>query len=264
MRTERALFFPLVVVRCLIGYATYFGANFLFVSAAWPVLLLLTAMPRVKAWVLRVAVHDYLAFFTRRWLPWLGIYRVAELPVSLPVGPVLYVANHRGFMDAPLLLGLLPGTGVLVKMWYTRWMLPGVLARHFDLVSLDPNSMASVQTALERCRAIVAGGRNMLVFPEGTRTRTGRLGRFKPVAFRVAVETGTAVAPVVIHSTEPFMAKVPGSFFLRQRNVYRIRLLDREEVLPDDSADALADRVCRRMARELKELDKGTVWETLQ
>ncbi len=264
MSTKRVPFYPFVVLRLLIAYATYFGVNFVFVTAAWPLLLILTAVPRVKAWALRIAVHDYLAFFSRCWLPGLGIYQIAELPKALPSRPVLYVANHRGFMDAPLLLGLLPETGVLVKSRYTRWMLPGLLARHFDLVSLNPNSLASVQAAYARCQSVVSAGRNLLVFPEGTRAGTGRLGRFKSVAFRIAVETRTPVVPVVIHSTEPFMAKVPGSIFPRRSNVYRLRLLDRVEVLPDDSADALADRVYRRMARELKELDKNTVWETLQ
>ncbi|HVM60836.1 MAG TPA: lysophospholipid acyltransferase family protein [Verrucomicrobiae bacterium] len=263
MTTERQPFFPFTVLRFLIGYATYYGANFVFITVGGPLLLLLTFVPRAKAWIMQVVVHHYLAFLSRRWLPVLGIYQIAELPAAIPPQPVVYVANHRGFMDAPLLLGLLPRTGVLVKTHYTRWMLPGILARHFDLVAIDPNSRASVQAALERCRAITAAGRSLLVFPEGTRARTGRLGRFKEVAFRLAVETCTPVAPVVIHSTQPFMAKVPGSVFPRRRNVYRIRLLDLDAVLPDDSSDALADRVYQRMARELKELDRGTVWETL-
>jgi 1-acyl-sn-glycerol-3-phosphate acyltransferase len=167
-------------------------------------------------------------------------------------------------MDGPLLLGLLPPTGIIVKSRYVRWLVPGMVAPHFDCICLDPNSPASVQAAIARCRAVIAAGRNLLVFPEGTRARSGRLGRFKSIAFRIAVETRTPVVPVLTHSTEPFMAKVPGSLFPRARNVYRVRILDPERVLPDDSADALADRVYRRMARELKELDRGTFWEVLQ
>jgi hypothetical protein len=57
------------------------------------------------------------------------------------------------------------------------------------------------------------------------------------------------------------MANVPGSIFPRRRNVYRIRFLDPETPRPDDVADALCDRVYRRMAQELKQLDAGTSWE---
>ena len=263
MNCERAPFFPLTVVRFLIGYGTYFGGNFLFILLATPVLLVLTPFPRAQYALLHFIVHDYLAFFTRVWLPALGIYRVAESAPPAAAGPVIYVANHRGFMDAPLLLGLLPGTGVLIKTRYTRWMVPGLLARHFDLVSLDPNSAASVVAAVSQCRALIAAGKSLLVFPEGTRARSGRLGYFKSVAFRIALESGAPVVPVVMHSTQPFMAKLPGSLFPRHRNVYRIRFLDAELPVADDAADALADRVYRRMARALKELDKGTVWATL-
>ena len=59
----------------------------------------------------------------------------------------------------------------------------------------------------------------------------------------------------------PFMAKVPGSVFPRQRNEYHIRFLDAETRHPEDTAESLCDRVYRRMARELKTLDAGTVWE---
>jgi 1-acyl-sn-glycerol-3-phosphate acyltransferase len=157
---------------------------------------------------------------------------------------------------------MLRHTGVVVKSRYTRWLLPGLLARHFDFVSLDPAAPASVLAALDRCRTLLAAGHSLLVFPEGTRARTGRLGRFKNTAFRVALEAGVPVVPVIVHSTEPFMAKVPGSVFPRRPNLYRVRFLDADRPVADDTVDALADRVYRRMARELAQLDQGTVWAT--
>ena len=266
MTHGRSPFYPFVVVRFLIGYLTYFGTTSLFGILAAPFFLVLTLLPGVKYRVVYGLLRGYMAFLSRVWLPALGIYQIAELPCpsAMPAGPAICVANHRGFMDGPLLLGLLPPTGIIVKSRYVRWLVPGMLAPHFDCICLDPNSPASVQAAVARCRAVIAASRNLLVFPEGTRARSGRLGRFKSVAFRVAAETRTPVVPVLVHSTQAFMAKVSGSLFPRARNVYRIRLLDPEPVLPDDSADALADRVYRRMARELKELDKGTMWEALR
>jgi hypothetical protein len=57
------------------------------------------------------------------------------------------------------------------------------------------------------------------------------------------------------------MAKLPDSIFPRHSNDYRIQFLDPEIPRPDDDADALCDRVHRRMAQELKQLDAGTIWE---
>jgi 1-acyl-sn-glycerol-3-phosphate acyltransferase len=261
MSTARNPFYPFAVVRFFIGYLTYFSTTSLFGLLFAPLFLLLTPLVKAKHRLVYVLLRGYMAFLSRWWLPALGLYRIVELPDSLPTGAAVYVANHRGFMDGPLLLGLLPPAGIIVKSNYIRWLVPDMVAPHFDCIQLDPNSPASVQAAVVRCRAVIAGGRNLLIFPEGTRARSGRLGRFKAVAFRIAVDTGAPVVPVIIHSTQPFMAKVPGSLFPRGRNVYRLRLLDPERVLPDDSADALSDRVYRRMARELQELDRGTFWE---
>ena len=254
-------FYPFVLVRFLIGYATYFGSTLFFGLLSAPLFLALTPWPQTKHRLVYFLLRNYMAFLGRVWLPALGIYRIAELPKQFPAGPAIYVANHRGFMDGPLLLGLLPPAGIIVKLNYVRWLVPRLIAPHFDCIQLDPNSPASVQAAVTQCRAVIEAGRSLLIFPEGTRSPSGRLGRFKPVAFRIAVATGAPVVPVVVHSTEPFMAKRPGSFFPRRRNVFRIRLLDPEHVPPNDTADALSDRVYRRLARELKELDRGTVWE---
>jgi len=126
---------------------------------------------------------------------------------------------------------------------------------------VDRHSLESVAVAMERCREILGRGKNLLVFPEGTRARSGRLQPFNRIAFDLTLAAGVPVVPVIVHSTQPFMAKVPGSIFPRRPNVYRIRFLDPERSRPDDDAIALCDRIHRRMTQELKELDAGTVWE---
>ena len=164
-------------------------------------------------------------------------------------------------MDALLVLGLVPRTGVVIKARDTRQLTYALLERHFDLVGVERTSLNSVGNSLERCGAMLALGKNLLVFPEGTRARSRRLQHFNRIAFQLAVTNRLPVLPVIIHSTHPWMAKVPGSVFPRGRNKYRIRFLDLETPRPDDTPDSLCDRVHRVMARELKSLDVGTVWE---
>jgi 1-acyl-sn-glycerol-3-phosphate acyltransferase len=224
-----------------------------FVLCGHPALILLTPFPGVKQRMLQSVSRAFLGFFTRRWLPALGLYRIVEiqgLEQVLPLRPAVYVANHRGYLDSITLLGLLPRTGVLIK------------SRHFNLVSVDRHALSSVSASLDRCRQIVLKGENLLVFPEGSRARSGRLQRFNGFAFELAYRAGLPVVPVIIHSTLPFMAKLPGSVFPRGDNRYHIRFLDPERPAPGDNAEALSDRVYRRMARELKSLDAGTVWDT--
>lgn len=261
-RDER--FFPWTVLRFSTGYATYFLSKFFFVALGLPVFIVLTPFPRTKQRVLQSVTRHYLAFFTRCWLPGLGLYRIVEisgLERAMAARPAVYVSNHRGFMDSILLLGLCPRTGALIKSNHTRQAMYHMMVRHFDLVSVDRHSLGSVAESLERCREILGRGKNLLVFPEGTRARSGRLQPFNRIAFDLALAAGVPVVPIIVHSTQPFMARVPGSIFPRHRNVYRIRFLDPEQLRPDDDAVALSDRVYRRMAQELKELDAGTAWE---
>ncbi|MGA2242169.1 MAG: lysophospholipid acyltransferase family protein [Verrucomicrobiota bacterium] len=265
MKTGNERFFPLTVLRFSIGYGSYLVSKIVFVLAALPLVFVLWPFPRAKYRLLQAVIHHYLAFFSRTWLPAIGVYRVVEIAGrerALTVRPAVCVANHRGFMDSILLLGLMPRTGVLIKSRDTRQPMYGLLARHFDLVSVDRHSLNSVSASLDRCRRVLDAGKNLLIFPEGTRARSGRLQHFNRIAFDLALAAGVPVVPVVIHSTQPFMAKLPGSIFPRRQNDYRIRFLDPEIPHPDDDADALCDRVHRRMAQELNTLDAGTVWET--
>jgi 1-acyl-sn-glycerol-3-phosphate acyltransferase len=257
-------FYPLRVALGCLGYASYFVSKIIFVAVIFPVFLIMLPFPRAQQLFLQVVTHRYLGFFSRCWLPFIGSYRIAEisgLAPALAVRPVVFVANHRSLMDALLLMGLLPRTGVLIKSRDTRKVMNGLLARYFDLVSIDRRSLESVSATLQKSRRLLDAGKNLLVFPEGTRARSGRLQHFNLLAFDLALAARVPVVPVILHTRLPFMAKLPGSIFPRGRNDYRIRFLDPEIPGRDDDAGALCDRVHRRMAQELKQLDADTIWE---
>jgi 1-acyl-sn-glycerol-3-phosphate acyltransferase len=128
-------------------------------------------------------------------------------------------------------------------------------------VSVNRNSIESVTSAFERCRQILTAGKNLVMFPEGTRARSGRLQPFSRLPFDLALAANVPVLPVVVHSTEPLMGKVPGSIFPRRKIFYRIRFLDPEPLRAGEDAARLCDRVHRRIVQELKVLDAGTSWE---
>jgi 1-acyl-sn-glycerol-3-phosphate acyltransferase len=252
-----------VTFRFLLGYLSYGLSHLFCVLTAAPLIFLLWPFPGLKHRLLERFTRGYFRFFAHGYLPVLGIYRVAEITglEKSQARPALFVSNHRSYMDSLLLLGLLPRTSVLVKSRYARQPAIGFMARHFDIVSVDADRPSSILASMEKCRDLFARNKNLLVFPEGARARSGRLQSFKILAFRLALQTGLPVMPVLVHSTLPFMAKVPGSFFPRGRNEYRICFLDPEYPRPDDDAESLCDRVHRRMAHELGRLDQGTVWE---
>jgi 1-acyl-sn-glycerol-3-phosphate acyltransferase len=112
------------------------------------------------------------------------------------------VANHSSHLDAPLILGALPrrlsrylAAGAAADYFFDVWWRRGLTALFFNAFPVDrsganPRSV-SAKVLLER-------GVPLLVFPEGTRSRTGELGTFKSGAASLATSTGVPCLPVAL------------------------------------------------------------------
>jgi 1-acyl-sn-glycerol-3-phosphate acyltransferase len=130
-------------------------------------------------------------------------------------GPVVFVANHNSHMDTPVILRALPGrwrrrTAVAAATDYfydkRRNALSASLA--FGTVPLDRSSGAGVgpgQTAhLDR---LLRDGGSLLVFPEGTRSRDGRVGRLRAGAALLAAEHDLPIVPIYMSGTGEAMPR---------------------------------------------------------
>jgi 1-acyl-sn-glycerol-3-phosphate acyltransferase len=130
-------------------------------------------------------------------------------------GAVVFVANHNSHMDTPAILRALPGrwrrrTVVAAAADYfydkRRKALPASLA--FGTVPLDRNSGAGVgrdQTA--HLGRLFGDGWSLLMFPEGTRSRDGRVGRLRPGAAVLAAEHDLPIVPIYVSGTAEAMPR---------------------------------------------------------
>jgi 1-acyl-sn-glycerol-3-phosphate acyltransferase len=104
---------------------------------------------------------------------------------------------------------------------------------------------------IEACRRAISGGNSILMFPEGTRSTTGRMRAFKPGAFELALSTSSPIQPIVIHGSGNALPK--RGFVLRGKHAIRVTVLD--PILPEEFAGAsiegLMDRVRSQMAEAL-------------
>ena len=137
---------------------------------------------------------------------------------NVPAGrPCIFMCNHVSNLDPPVVLPVMPGrSSVLLKKELMSIPILGRAMRMAQFIPVERGgkrdaAQASVVAAGEALRA----GLNILVFPEGTRSRDGRLQAFKKGPFYLAMETGAPVVPVVISGTEKMMRKgsaaiVPG------------------------------------------------------
>ncbi|HEX2128991.1 MAG TPA: 1-acyl-sn-glycerol-3-phosphate acyltransferase, partial [Solirubrobacterales bacterium] len=118
-------------------------------------------------------------------------------------GGLIVAANHRSFLDPFVISVLLPWRRRLqfvakVELFEKRWQ--GYLLSRLGAFPIRRGQ--SDETAMETARQIVERGGTVIIFPEGTRHRTGSLRRPTRGVGRLALETGAPVLPVAVHGSE--------------------------------------------------------------
>ncbi len=177
-------------------------------------------------------------------------FRTAGTFISDPRRPYVVVANHESFVDI-LLISHLP--------WEMKWLAkedffryPGVgwLMRMAGDIRIVRGQRDSVDAALASCRDRLAKKVSVMIFPEGTRTSDGELLKFKSGAFRVAIETGTPILPLVVHGTRPALRKGDWRFGLVDAEVRVLEPIETTGMTMADMA-VLRDKTRARIADEL-------------
>ncbi|HEY4825604.1 MAG TPA: 1-acyl-sn-glycerol-3-phosphate acyltransferase [Solirubrobacteraceae bacterium] len=117
-------------------------------------------------------------------------------------GPVILAANHRSFFD-PFVIGTMTRRPVYYVAKQELFTYNRLLSWLLNALGAFPVARgAGDQETIETAKIILARGEIVLMFPEGTRTRPGSLGRPKRGVGRLALESGAPVVPIAIIGTE--------------------------------------------------------------
>ncbi|MBL8623887.1 MAG: 1-acyl-sn-glycerol-3-phosphate acyltransferase [Myxococcales bacterium] len=185
--------------RAVLGVFTYVG--FAILLLAWlPILGVVTLLDR----------HDIRR--RGRWMRKFGraSARVAPQwrfriegrpPADIERRAYVVVANHQSTADPWLLSSLRWDMRWIAKASLFKAPVIGWLMRLGGDLSVVRGEGASVKVMLAEARATLARGLSLMIFPEGTRSPDGELGRFKDGAFELAIASGAPILPVVVDGT---------------------------------------------------------------
>ncbi len=131
----------------------------------------------------------------------------------------VFMSNHLSAMDGPLLFILIPQSiRVILKKEAFRIPVIGLAMRLVGFIPVDRKGLRGGKKSIDRAtRTIKEKGYSFLIFPEGTRSRDGKLQLLKRGGFFLALNSQVPVAPVSIQGTFKIMPKK--SFFIKKGNV---------------------------------------------
>lgn len=204
-------FWPAFVIVTLLGlllvpFILLYGA---FLPANSPSSSLRSSI-RFYGWILVCAV------------PFMAPVKVIGNKKTIPV-PSIFIANHGSAID-PYLFGAIPMENCFVTSWPFKIPIYSPLMKIAGYV----NTADGWNLISRQCAKLLTEGVSIIVWPEGHRSRDGKLGRFRKGAFQLSAETGYPLQPVCILGSEKIL--YPGTRLL---NPGRVTLILLDPIYPN-------------------------------
>jgi 1-acyl-sn-glycerol-3-phosphate acyltransferase len=180
---------------------------------------------------------------------WLDVWTVeARGAEALAQGPALVVANHPTLLDVVLLLAHMPQADCVAKR--AAWDNP-FLRAVVSAAAYIPNDDG--EDLIAQCCARLAAGRNVILFPEGTRSPAVGLQSFRRGAAHIALRSGCAVVPVLLRCDPPSLKKGRPWYALPDERM-RFRLeVDPPLRFAVEAGDSSRGLAARRVTARLRE-----------
>jgi 1-acyl-sn-glycerol-3-phosphate acyltransferase len=169
----------------------------------------------------RKTIFHYMLYYYSHFYVWsmpLKAKRINSSNETFEV-PAVIISNHQSLIDTPMMFSLCPKNIILVNDWVYRSPIFGHISKMADFF----NVTTGIDSILEKIRERVNEGYSILVFPEGTRSKTGKIQRFHRGAFYIAEQLNLDIVPSVICGTQKILEK--GEFWGRGGRGYHTRQL---------------------------------------
>ena len=130
----------------------------------------------------------------------------------------VYVSNHASMFDIPVVIASIPDeVRIVYKKELSYVPIWGWCLAVGPYIAIDRFSAKDAMKSLDEAAGKMRGGASVLLFAEGTRTRTGKLQPFKRGAFSLAVRSGISIVPLTINNSFRILPK--GSLRIRPADI---------------------------------------------
>lgn len=120
----------------------------------------------------------------------------------------VFCANHQGAFDIFLIYGFLGRNFKwMLKQSLRKMPFVGMACEAAGFIFVDNRNVGRMKYMYEKARATLQGGMSLMVFPEGRRSETGKMGRYKRGAFMLADELKLPIVPITINGSYDVMRR---------------------------------------------------------
>jgi 1-acyl-sn-glycerol-3-phosphate acyltransferase len=144
-----------------------------------------------------------------------------EIKLRFPLDlnrPYVFMANHASMVDIWAMFLRMPvPVRFIAKKQLGQIPVFGWAMRAGRFVFIDRQNAVSARRSIQEAAQRIKDGHSVAIFPEGTRTRDGKLGAFKKGGFHLAIDSGVEIVPLAIHGTRAVMP--PGTPLIRAGRV---------------------------------------------
>lgn len=134
---------------------------------------------------------------------------------NIPEGPCIIAPNHQSFLDGLFVASFLKRRAMRQTYFYAKKKhvntpMLRLLARTNNVIVMDLES--GLKESIQKMAAVLKQGKKVIIFPEGTRTKTGKLGEFKKTFAMLSAYLDVPVVPVAINGAGqalPVGSKIP-------------------------------------------------------
>ncbi len=120
--------------------------------------------------------------------------------------PYVFASNHLSYLDIPVLFAAIPhNLHFVAKKQIKSVPFVGWYMMATGMIFVDRSDRSKAKASMQKAGSLIKSGKDVLMFPEGTRSRNGKVSSFKKGAFILAQSAKVPVVPVAISGTERAM-----------------------------------------------------------